>query len=130
MRAPAKKSIAAISLLVLLAGGVVATGAAQDSAQKTASTPAPQPHPYRLDYTLTELQDGKKVNSRQYSINIGGGSQNGRPWVGRVQIGTRVPAGAKTDGTVQSVEVGTSINGSVTNRDGIQVVDTNCDMTS
>src|SRR5215469_16862593 len=27
-------------------------------------------HSYRLDFTISELEDGKKINSRQYAINL------------------------------------------------------------
>jgi hypothetical protein len=40
---------------------------------------------YRLDFSLNELEDGKKVNTRHYSMNLTSGSAN------EIKIGTRVP---------------------------------------
>jgi hypothetical protein len=59
-------------------------------------------HSYRLDFTISELEDGKKVNSRQYSINLNSGEAN------EIKIGTRVPVEAK-QGEFQYLDVGTSI---------------------
>jgi hypothetical protein len=67
------------------------------SGQAEAAKPAPQeskakgdPHdkvirPFRLDFSVNELEDGKKVNSRHYSINLTAGSAD------EIKIGTRVP---------------------------------------
>src|SRR5437762_164608 len=41
---------------------------------------------YRLDFTINELEDGKRVNSRLYSMNLTSAS---RP--NQLKIGTRVP---------------------------------------
>ena len=59
-------------------------------------------HSYRLDFTISELEDGKKINSRQYSINLNSGEAN------EIKIGTRVPVEAK-QGEFQYLDVGTSI---------------------
>jgi hypothetical protein len=59
---------------------------------------------YRLDFTLNELEGGKKVNTRQYSLNAVPG------WnpVNQLKIGTRVPVEAK-QGEMQYIDVGTNI---------------------
>lgn len=41
--------------------------------------------PYRLDFSLNELQDGKRTNTRRYSLNLTAGSGD------EIKIGTRVP---------------------------------------
>ena len=41
--------------------------------------------PYRLDFSLNELDGGKKTNSRHYSMDLTAGSAN------EIKIGTRVP---------------------------------------
>ena len=84
--------------------------------------------PDRLDYTLTESEDGKKIDSRQYSIGTGGGTQSGRSWQGQVKIGTRVPVVMKSDGTIEYIDVGTKINGFISMRDDAQVLHTDCDV--
>src|SRR5579872_4359069 len=93
---------------------------------------SPQPdmgsHAYRLDYTLTESENGKKIDSRHYSINLGGDSQTQQ--IGHIEIGTRVPIEAKSDGTVQYIDAGTKITGSLHMRGRVEVVDTSCDVSS
>jgi hypothetical protein len=66
-----------------------------DSAEKSAS-------PYRLDFTISEIEDGKKINARQYSMNLNAGDSNS------IKIGTRVPVEAK-QGEMQYIDVGTNI---------------------
>lgn len=76
-------------------------GFAQDSAK--AATDAAEPgHAYRLDFTVSEVEEGKKVNSRQYSMNLRGGD------VSEVKIGSRVPVDTK-NGEFQYIDVGTNI---------------------
>jgi hypothetical protein len=128
-----KGPLAAASMAALFFCVAIASAPAQDAAPpKGEATPQAQtpPRSYRLDYMLTELEDGKKIDSRQYSISVGGGTPSGRPWQGQVQIGTRVPVVMKSDGTIQYVDVGTKINGFISMRDGAQVLDTDCDVSS
>lgn len=65
---------------------------------------------YRLDYSVNELEDGKKVNSRQYSMNLNTGDAN------EVRIGTRVPVEVK-QGEMQYIDVGTRIWSRLKERD-------------
>ncbi|HTS38816.1 MAG TPA: hypothetical protein VMH04_24290 [Candidatus Solibacter sp.] len=98
-----KKLLIAMALLIVLpfAGG--AKLAAQDSsASNTASESAEPGHAYRLDFTVNEINDGKKINSRQYSMNLNAGDQS------EIKIGTRVPVETKGD-QFQYLDVGTSI---------------------
>jgi len=59
---------------------------------------------YRLDFSLHELEDGKKINSRQYSMSLIQGVQ----WQD-LKIGTRVPVEMK-QGEIQYLDVGTNIS--------------------
>jgi hypothetical protein len=128
-KAPLLASIAALFFCVAIASAAPPqeTGSPKAEATTQAQTP---PRSYRLDYTLTESEDGKKIDSRQYSISVGGGTASGRPWQGQVQIGTRVPVVLKSDGTIEYVDVGTKINGFISMRDGAHVLDTDCDVSS
>ena len=65
---------------------------------------------YRLDFTINEIEDGKKINTRQYSMNLNAGDANA------IKIGTRVPVEAK-QGEFQYIDVGTSIWSRVKERD-------------
>jgi hypothetical protein len=60
-------------------------------------------HPYRVDFVITELEDGRKVNSRRYSMVLNAGNWN------EIKIGTRVPV-SPTTGSFQYIDLGTSIN--------------------
>jgi hypothetical protein len=68
--------------------------------------PVPDPsepgHAYRLDFNVSEMEDGKKINTRQYSMNLNGGDGN------EIKIGTRVPVEPK-NGEFQYLDVGTNI---------------------
>src|SRR5258708_6627731 len=59
-------------------------------------------HAYRLDFSGNELEDGKKINTRQYSLNLNADDAN------EIKIGTRVPVEPK-QGEVQYIDVGTNI---------------------
>ncbi|HXZ42291.1 MAG TPA: hypothetical protein VEG68_16215, partial [Terriglobales bacterium] len=65
---------------------------------------------YRLDFTINEIEDGKKINARQYSMNLNANDGNS------IKIGTRVPVEAK-QGEFQYIDVGTSIWSRVKERD-------------
>jgi hypothetical protein len=86
--------------------------AAQDSGSSK-GTPAGEEHPaaqndkppmeaYHLDFSLNELEDGKKINSRQYSTDLTTFEGND------IKIGTRVPVQTK-DGEFQYLDVGTNL---------------------
>jgi hypothetical protein len=89
-----------------------AAGHAQDAAQAKSDAEPKAPakadveqkpvHAYRLDFSVNELEDGKKINTRQYSLNLNADDAN------EIKIGTRVPVDAKP-GEFQYMDVGTSI---------------------
>jgi hypothetical protein len=79
------------------------------AAQNAASANTPDAHEdaaparaYRLNFSINELEEGRKVNSRQYSLNLNAGDAD------EVKIGTRVPVALK-QGDVQYMDVGTHI---------------------
>lgn len=65
---------------------------------------------YRLDFTINEIEDGKKVNSRQYSLNVNTGDHND------LKIGTKVPVEVK-EGEMQYIDLGTDISADLRERD-------------
>ena len=94
--------VGSVLIAVLMLAPALICATAQDSAApKKSDSPEPG-HSYRLDFTISELEDGKKINSRQYSINLNSGDQN------EIKIGTRVPVDTK-QGEFQYLDVGTSI---------------------
>ena len=44
-------------------------------------------HSYRVDFSLNELEDGKKINTRHYSMNVNTGDRNEV----KISTGARVP---------------------------------------
>ena len=128
-----RKSLALGVVIGLAMCGTVRRLAAQDSAApKPTAAPqqtqpeAPRPiHSYHLEFSLNELEDGKKINSRQYSMDVSTASNNGR-----VQAGTRVPI-VKADGSVDYLDVSTRISVShIVERDGALSIDFSCDVQS
>jgi hypothetical protein len=127
-----KKSIAVATMVLLLGiGGPMRRAHAQgNSSPKAAPVGTVQAgHSYRLDYTLTESDEGKKIDTRQYALELGPWHDNQRS-SGRIQIGTRIPASTKTDGTTQYLDVGTTITGNLSLADGAMTLDSYCEVTS
>jgi len=102
-----------ILLAVTLGWTMLSVTAAQ--AQETAPKAATQPEgstksqssdkpleEYHLDFSINEIEDGKKINSRQYSTNLATNEGN------EIKIGTRVPVESK-EGEFQYLDVGTSL---------------------
>jgi hypothetical protein len=76
--------------------------ASEDNKPKTERTEKPV-HAYRIDFSIHELEDGKKINTRHYSMDLNSG-----PW-SEIKIGTRVPV-SPTQGSFQYIDLGTSID--------------------
>jgi hypothetical protein len=75
------------------------------SAQEAGAPKAPEAErqAYRVDFSVNEMEDGKKVNSRQYSMNVAAGDHR------EVKIGTRVPIEEKA-GEFSYLDVGTNVS--------------------
>jgi len=68
-----------IALLVILPLALLAQEAPKPAPPKPA-------HVYRLDYLLTELEGGKKTDSKDYTVLLDGDRKTGR-----LRVGTRMP---------------------------------------
>lgn len=80
--------------------GGAQTEPAADAKQKPA---AQEPlEGYHLDFAINEFEDGKKINSRQYAMNLSTNDSN------EIKIGTRIPVEAK-EGEFQYLDIGTSV---------------------
>jgi len=96
-------NVAAALVLMVLAVGTFQKTQAQESSPSKAASPAEKTlSSYRLDFSVNEMDDGKKINTRQYSMNLNSDSSN------EIKIGTRVPVEAK-QGQFEYIDVGTSI---------------------
>ena len=104
-----KKIVTCLALLLVLAGaGTRISGAAQEPAQESL-VPAKAMDSYKVEFTVSELQNGKKINSRSYWMQIGGNA--GLKWsdIKRLRVGTRVPVSMGGD-QFQYIDVGMNID--------------------
>jgi hypothetical protein len=77
--------------------------AKQNMESATAASERDRPvHAYRIDFSVNELEEGKKINTRQYSLNLNADDAN------EIKIGTRVPVESGHE-QFQYLDVGTSI---------------------
>ncbi len=81
---------------------------------KVVAVPRPQKPAatYKLDFTLSELEDATRVNTRVYSMLL-----EEEAW-GRTRIGTRVPLSMGEGKGVQYMDVGFSLDARLKQRDG------------
>lgn len=93
--------LTATLILTPLAIGPLKLNAQQPESAKTPEVEKAL-NSYRLDFTLSELDDGKKINTRQYSMHSRPSDWN------EIKIGTRVPVEAK-QGEFQYLDVGMNI---------------------
>src|SRR5215470_8098582 len=78
-----------------------------DSGQQSAPTARRPMHAYRADFLISELEDGKRVNARHYSMLLNVGDWN------TIKIGAKVPVATASyqnqPAQFQYMDVGTSI---------------------
>jgi hypothetical protein len=105
-------------LFLIIAAGLLSVQsrvclAQENSSAKTADQRKPIPA-YHLDFALDELEDGKKINTRQYAMDLVALRQEDRGDIRQlsdfkaIKIGTRVPVEIES-GKVEYMDVGTSI---------------------
>jgi hypothetical protein len=98
---------------VLALGGLKASHAqeanqpASEDNKAKAGRPDKPMHSYRIDVSINELEDGKKINTRQYSLY-----QNSGSWT-QVKISSRVSVSTPQT-PLETMEVGTTINCTLT----------------
>jgi 3D (Asp-Asp-Asp) domain-containing protein len=99
-----KKMVLATALLLTLTVGTAIRNALAQDANPSKSAPEAEKtvNAYRLDFSVNEIEDGKKINSRQYSMNLNADDGN------EIKIGTRVPIESK-QGEFTYLDVGTTI---------------------
>lgn len=91
-------------VLAILAMWIVAAQSAAAQAQNDATTAKPS-HAYRVDFTIGEMDGGKKINARHYSIVLMPGDRK------EVKIGSRVPVPMLSGSNqFQYMDVGTNID--------------------
>lgn len=117
-----------IATLILAGAVLLATpmAAAQESKESKDAKPAPAPESkvvavprpqkpaatYKLDFTLSELEDATRLNTRSYSLLLEEDS-----W-GRTRIGTRIPLSMGEGKGIQYMDVGFSLDARLNQREG------------
>lgn len=118
------KWLALVAIVVALAMAGT-TAAAQD---------APRPKPiesYKVTYTISELESGKAVNQRQFSMDVRDDGRNSSIRAGnRVPIVTQLPADKGGAPAVQYMDVGFSADATLSERDSRLLLDSHLDMSS
>jgi hypothetical protein len=97
-------------------------GWTQEEKSKTAVSLSPV-NAYHLDFSVNEMEDGKKINARQYSMNLNNSDAN------MIKIGTRVPLEVK-QGEFQYLDVGTNIWSRLNERENGLAVEVRADITN
>lgn len=112
---PKKTALWSVLILGSILWGTIGTARAQETspskggAQTEPATDAKQKpqeqkplEAYHLDFAINEFEDGKKINSRQYALNLTTNDSN------EIKIGTRIPVEAK-EGEFQYLDIGTNV---------------------
>lgn len=75
----------ALFLLLLCGSPVAHSQGEKTQPDKPAAELAKSPHAYRIEFLIHELEDGKRVNVRHYSMDLNAGDHN------HMKVSTRVP---------------------------------------
>lgn len=104
-----KKIVTTVGLALFLTGvASVPWAAAQEPAKQSEAQFKPTGS-YKVEFTANEFENGKKINSRSYSMRL---NANTLPqWTGwqRVRVGSRVPFAVEA-GKFEYVDIGMSID--------------------
>lgn len=106
---------------------------AQESSKPEAKTATPV-SVYRLDYVIHELDNGKRINERKYTLSIEATRGPAKDW-GHVRVGRRVPvAVAGTAGAPSPqytyMDVGVNLDCSLREDEGGLLLETTVEMSS
>lgn len=85
--------------------------------------PAPLPIPCHLEFALNEMQDGKKINTRHYSMDLNVGNQD------EIKIETKVPVQV-SDNAFQTMDIGTSIWAGLDERQDVIILRVSAEITN
>jgi hypothetical protein len=97
-----KRTAVAAALGLVMWGPFSRASAQESGADKALPRAEKTQSAYRLDFLLSEMEDGKKINTRQYSMHSRSSDWN------EIKIGARVPMETKGD-EWQYLDVGTNI---------------------
>jgi hypothetical protein len=116
-----------LSTLALLAGMPLRAQEKPKTDKQASETSHAEARPtafYRVDLTMTELEDNKKVNTRHYVMHVS--DAFGRSGT---KFGTRVPVPSGDNGKMNYVDIGLNINMGVNGRER-DLLDINIELSS
>jgi hypothetical protein len=93
-----------------------ATPAAQTDAAGKTSSPESAPATYRLSYTITELDGGKRLGTQHFSLTVNSNTGNASIRMGSkvpIQTGSSTSGGSGTHVEIQYLDVGLNITAHV-----------------
>ncbi len=99
-------------VLITLVPLLAAAALAQETAKPARNDFSWARSPYRLDFAIKELDDGKVINSRSYSMVMQSAEERGRSY-GSVKAGSKVPivtTNKEGQPTTTYMDVGVEIN--------------------
>lgn len=111
-----RKTVLLVVILTVISSlGLRRIQAQENNAPKPPEQRKPVPA-YHLDFALNELEDGKKINTRQYAMDLLAVRQTDPSYIRdmgnnykSLKIGTRVPVETE-QGKVEYMDIGTSIS--------------------
>jgi len=95
--------VLAITMICMARPAAAQTAPKDPKASEAAKDPEKNVSVYRLEFVVRELEDGKKINSRSYSMSVEDGG------MGRVRVGNRIPFNTGKD-QFQYFDVGINID--------------------
>lgn len=117
-------SVMALTFICTRANAAAQKAKQAQSEHATKQVTAADFNNYRVSYKVNELENGKTVNSRSYTMVVKAGSS------ATVRIGSRVPYPVNTSGQFQFQDVGMNIYCQLSQQDGRIIVYTRIDMSS
>jgi hypothetical protein len=115
------------SVLMVLA--LLCTGAKSGLAQSSSPDKPDRPQIRReaachLEFSIIELEDGKKINVRHYSMNLTGNDR-----LRDLKIGSRIPVESE-QGKFQYLDIGTSIQARIYGNEDPPILDVSTEISS
>src|SRR5579863_828334 len=89
-------------LQLLTVFGLVAALAAQETPHAVARYKI-----YKVNFLIYELEDGKRINERTYSLPVT--TLDGNPRDSSIDVGDRVPIVTKEEGQIQYIDIGLTL---------------------
>jgi hypothetical protein len=121
----AKKYMAWLVVALMFASSLVVLAQENAGSKKNTEESEKALAAFRLDFTLSESEEGRKINTRHYSMNLVPGYTPSN----EIKIGSRVPVEGK-QGDMQYIDLGTKIWSRLTERGDALQLEVHADLTN